>query len=172
MSSLVAPDISGIPDTPNIRNISNTPRDSSSVDAACILEKAGLRACTVGDIVTMHYGSDHVLGELHVAIVDEYFRKASALLRMHGFCDTKLSLNIRDEFPTGDDKDLPVCCLLRPPCNTPVVLAPASFWHLDISPNTTYPIRNPPYRVPQFLAYLRGSSSSRCISSLTMSSTH
>jgi hypothetical protein len=117
---------------------------------ASLLEESGIKSCVVGEAVTMYYGSNQVLPELHIVIADEQFDGARAMLRSSGY--EEIELREYHHFPTVL-RQLQYRLLCYPET---VVMAPASMWHLEIDDSTTFLLPNTSIRMPHFLAYLRG----------------
>jgi hypothetical protein len=124
-------------------------------DPASILEGAGIRACIVGDAVTIHFGSDVVLADLHIAIADEKYEIGCSVLRARGFDEMGMTAYHFAVLPLmSETKNWIGCRLSRSSCSVPVVVSPASCWQLDISPDTTFFLPGKLYRFPHFLPFL------------------
>ena len=128
---------------------------------AGILERAGIKHCIVGNAAVILFGSDLVIADLDLAISDEQFDLALSVLHDEGFRDI--------DFDPGRLVCMPVLGkpggwiarrLQFPSSPDNVVLSPASCWHLEINPDTTFLPFPEPYRFPHFLDYLEGNPQS------------
>jgi len=109
----------------------------------------------------MLFGFDLVLADLDLAIADEQFDLALSVLHNEGFCDIDFDPNRLACMPVlGGPGGWVAHRLQYPPSSYNVVLSPASCWHLDINPNTTFLQSPNPYRYPSFLVYLEGNPQS------------
>ena len=156
---------------------SQPPAKISPFLPAAILERAGIKLCMVGNAAVIHFGSDLVLADLDLAIADEQLDLALSTLRNEGFCNIDFSSCQLGSMPVvGGPGGWVAHRLQHPSSSYKVMLYPASCWHLDINPDTTF-LRHPdPYRFPSFLAYLRGNPQSPSLlgnlKSLRMPSTY
>ena len=134
---------------------------------ATILERAGIKVCIVGNAAVILFGSDLVLADLDLAIADEQFNLALSVLHKEGFCDIDFDSWQQSAMPAvGGPGGWVAHRLQYPPSSYEVVLAPASCWHLDINPNTTFLESPDPYRYPCFLVYLEGNPQSTSLSNV------
>ncbi|PUU80871.1 hypothetical protein B9Z19DRAFT_1063084 [Tuber borchii] len=139
---------------------SHPPARISPFVPAGILERAGIKLCIVGNAAVSFFGSDLVIADLDLAISDEQFDLALSVLHDEGFRDI--------DFDPGRLVSMPVLGkpggwvarrLQFPSSSDNVVLSPASCWHLEINPDTTF-LPCPDYRFPRFLVYLEGNPQS------------
>ena len=143
---------------------SNHPAGISPLAPAGILERAGIKVCIVGTAVLMHFGSDLVLADLDLAVADEQFDSALSLLHSCGFQDIGAGSWREAVMPVlGKPGGWDSRRLLYPPSSDIVALTPASYWHLNINPDTTFLLETDPYRFPHFLVYLEGNLESRSL---------
>jgi hypothetical protein len=140
---------------------SDHPARISPLFPAGILEKAGIKLCIVGNATVRLFGSDLVIADLDLAIADEEFDLALSLLHSRGFRDIDFDSCRLVVMPVlGKPGGWVARRLQYPPSSDTVVLSPASCWHLEINPDTTFLPRADPYRFPHFLAYLEGNPQS------------
>ncbi|OAX80513.1 hypothetical protein ACJ72_05152 [Emergomyces africanus] len=137
---------------------------SGAVRPSEILEAAGVRWCFVGDLVVARY-YPLMPSDYHVAIADEQLETARAALASHGFQELpQTHLRFSDRRATKESKTgwpgfrfLPNGADEWGTCS--IIIMPATFWHLDLSPNSwetnTYFVTNTPCRFPQKLLYFR-----------------
>ncbi|OJD12738.1 hypothetical protein AJ78_06716 [Emergomyces pasteurianus Ep9510] len=137
---------------------------SGAVRPSEILEAAGVRWCFVGDLVVARY-YPLMPSDYHVAIADEQLETARAALASHGFQELpQTHIRLFDRRATKESKTgwpgyrfLPNGADEWGTCST--IIMPATFWHLDLSPNSwetnTYFVTNTPCRFPQKLLYFR-----------------
>jgi len=112
----------------------------------------------------MHFGSDLVLADLDLAVADEQFDSALSLLHSCGFQDIEAGSWREAVMPVlGKPGGWDSRRLLYPPSSDIVALTPASCWHLNITPDTTFLLETDPYRFPHFLVYLEGNLESRSL---------
>ncbi|CUS15476.1 unnamed protein product [Tuber aestivum] len=129
----------------------------SPLHPAGILEKAGIKVCIVGTAAVRHFGSNLLIGDLDLVIADYQFDLALSLLLGHGYCDIGLESCQSGMMPATDKPGDSLSRRLHfLPSSDIVVLSPASRWHLDITPDTTFLRRGDPYRFPHFHVYLQG----------------
>ncbi|KAI9868622.1 MAG: hypothetical protein M1813_004472 [Trichoglossum hirsutum] len=105
--------------------------------AAEILEQHGYRACIVGDVTSVVYGSDVVISDIYIAIADEQLQSALETLLGHGFLEEpQTDLRFTSTAPMKDSSSgWPGHRLRRqqPKQNTKgILLIPATLWHLDL----------------------------------------
>jgi len=137
------------------------PTRTSPLFPAGILEKAGIKLCIVGNATVGLFGSDLVLADLDLAIADEEFDFALSVLHNRGFCDIDFDSCRLAAMPIlGKPGGWVARRLQCPPSSDTVVLSPASCWHMEINPDTTYLPHADPYRFPHFLVYLEGNPQS------------
>ncbi|KAI9759762.1 MAG: hypothetical protein M1840_003090 [Geoglossum simile] len=110
--------------------------------AAEILEQHGHRACIVGDVASVVYGSDLVIGDIFMAIADEQLQPAFQMLLGRGFLEepqTNFRFMPVSDTPMKDSSSgWPGHRLRRqvPKHATKgILLIPATFWHLDLGEN-------------------------------------
>ena len=143
---------------------SNHPAGISPLAPAGILEAAGIKVCIVGTAVLRLFGSDLVLADLDLAVADEQFDSALSLLHSCGFQDIEAGSWREAVMPVlGKPGGWDSRRLLYPPSSDIVALTPASCWHLNINPDTTFLLETDPYRYPHFLVYLEGNLESRSL---------
>ena len=128
---------------------------------AGILERAGIKHCIVGNAAVILFGSDLVIADLDLAISDEQFDLALSALHDEGFRDIDLDSGQLVLMPVlGKPGGWVARRLQFPSSSDYVMLSPASCWHLEINPNTTFLPFSNPYRFPRFLAYFEGNPQS------------
>ena len=139
----------------------HNPARTSPFVPAGILERAGIKLCIVGNAAVRLFGSDLVIADLDLAIADEQFDLALSILHGEGFRDIDFDPGRLVSMPALDKPGGWVARRLQyPPTSDNVVLSPASCWHLEINPDTTFLPCPDPYRFPRFLVYLEGNPQS------------
>ncbi|PWW76601.1 hypothetical protein C7212DRAFT_46755, partial [Tuber magnatum] len=122
---------------------------------ASILETAGIKVCIVGSAVVRLFRSDLLIGDIGLAIAEEQFDLSLSLLHSHGFHDIHFEHFQLDAMPALSKPGGWVARRLQyPPTSDIIVLTPARYWHLDITPDMTFLPYPHPYRYLHFLAYL------------------
>lgn len=131
-----------------------------------ILDAASVRHCLVGDLVARALGFPLIPSSAHLAIADEQLENARSTLvasgdyqelpqTLEGFFDKRATKEGTTGWPgyrfLPEDAE---------EWTTSTIIMPASFWCLDLSPESwktnTVPIMNAPCRFPQKLIYLKG----------------
>ncbi|KAK2750068.1 hypothetical protein FQN57_004560 [Myotisia sp. PD_48] len=136
-----------------------------------VLATAGVRYCVVGDLVIMALGGPLLLSDIYLAVADDQLELARSALASQGFDEwpqthkrffcaftTKESATgwpgyrfLPQEVGPNDGPDRYYA--------TSTILIPASFWYLDLSPEswttTTFLVPGTVYRFPPRLVYLR-----------------
>ncbi|KAM5463355.1 hypothetical protein MauCBS54593_007562 [Microsporum audouinii] len=135
------------------------------------LEAAGVRYCVVGDLVIMALGGPLLLSDMYLVVADDELELARSALTSHGFDELPQThqrfffSSATKESPTGWPGYRFLPHEVGPDDGpdrywaTSTIIMPASFWHLDLSPEswttTTFLVPDTAYRFPCRLAYLR-----------------
>jgi len=106
--------------------------------AAEVLERQGYRSCIVGDLASVVYGSDVVIGDIHIAVADDAVQSARETLLEHGYSEeAQTNLGLGSLGPAEDSTSgWPGVRLQRPSAKEHrlgILLIPASLWHLDLN---------------------------------------
>ncbi|RPA98086.1 hypothetical protein L873DRAFT_1769985 [Choiromyces venosus 120613-1] len=134
---------------------SNRPTRISPLAPASILEMARIKVCIIGTAALRLFGLDLILADLNLAVADKQFDSALSLLHNHSFQDINTDCWQQAIMPgLGKPGGWDSHRLMYPPSSDIVALTPASCWHLNINPDTTFLLESSPYRFPDFLANL------------------
>ncbi|KLJ06648.1 hypothetical protein EMPG_17860 [Blastomyces silverae] len=129
-----------------------------------ILEDAGVRHCIVGDLIVVALGYPLIPFDFQFAIADEQLETARSALASRGYQEVpQISRGFFDDTATKESTiGWPGYRFLRhgdEDWMTHTIIMPATFWHLDLSPDAwsrnTFLFPDTPCRYPRRLVYLR-----------------
>ena len=121
----------------NLEQLGHAENLTDEIKAAETLERRGYRACIVGDLATVVYGSDVVVSNVYIAVADDSLRSALETLLEHGFSEKpQTQLRFQSLAPAKDcSSGWPGYRLLHESRQDSVgiLLIPSSLWHLDLN---------------------------------------
>jgi hypothetical protein len=110
---------------------------TEGIKAAETLERRGYRACIVGDLASVTYGSDVAVSNVYIAVADDSLQSALETLLECDFLEVpQTQLRFTSAGPAKDcSSGWPGYRLLHRsrPDNVGVLLIPSSLWHLDLN---------------------------------------
>ncbi len=149
----------------NLKQLATAEDLSEEIAAAEILDRHGYRACVVGDLASVVYGSDVVVSDVYIAVTDNALESALKTLLDHGYY-TELQRKPRfmTISPAKDGSSgWPGYRLGRPSPREDtvgVLLIPSSVWHLDLDVTSfssdTLLFPQSACRFPRIETYLNG----------------